>query len=50
MIFVEKNIRERTLTVIQCVWWYLQVKAHANSICSDQYLAGVIGVVELLGL
>lgn len=36
--------------VTQCVWWHLQVKAHSNSICSNQYLAGVIRVIELLGL
>lgn len=38
------------IIVTQCAWWYLQVKAHANSICSHQYVAGVIRVIELLGL
>lgn len=45
-----KEKEENNLIIIQCVCWYLQVKAHSNSICSNQYLAGVIGVIELLGL
>lgn len=35
---------------IQCARRHLQVKAHSNGICSHQYLAGVVGVIELLGL
>lgn len=35
---------------IQYVRGYSQIEAHSNSICSNQNLAGVIRIIELLGL